>query len=120
MTKIRFLIDEDTPHAIRDGLWRHQPQIEIRVVGGDFAPPLGTKDPEILDWIDKEVFILITSNRNTMPAHLKEHIQTGKHAPGILIVDRTASYGRIINDLLLVWEASSIEEYRDRIEYIPL
>jgi len=120
MNKIRFLIDEDTPHAIRDGLWRRQPEIEIRVVGGDFAPPLSTKDPEILDWIECEGFILITSNRSTMPVHLKEHLEAGKHVPGILIINRSVSYGDITENLLLVWEASSMEEYRDRIEYIPL
>ena len=112
MEQIRFLIDEDTPHAIRDGLWRYQPKIDIRVVGDDLAPPLGTKDPEILEWIEKEGFILVTSNRNTMPAHLKEHLKAGRHVPEILIIDRTVSYGEIIDDLFLVWEASSIEEYR--------
>jgi len=39
MSQIRYLIDEDTPHAIRDGLLLRQPEIEIRVVGGDMAPP---------------------------------------------------------------------------------
>lgn len=120
MSRIRFLVDEDTPHAIRDGLWLRQLEIEIRVVGEDIAPPLDAKDPEILSWIEHEGFILITSNRSTMPAHFKDHLEAGKHIPGILIINRSTSYGQIINDLLLIWEASSIEEYRDRIEYIPL
>ena len=42
--RIRFLIDEDTSHVIRDGLRHHQPEIEVRVVGGENAPPRGTGD----------------------------------------------------------------------------
>ena len=35
--QIRFLIDEDTSHIIRDGLQQRQPEIEIRVIGGEGA-----------------------------------------------------------------------------------
>ena len=33
-SQIRFLIDEDTSHVIRDGLQRRQPEVEVRVIGG--------------------------------------------------------------------------------------
>jgi hypothetical protein len=63
MSQIRYLVDEDTPHAIRDGLLRRQPEIEIRVVGGDMAPPLGTPDSDILCWLEREGYILISRNQ---------------------------------------------------------
>jgi hypothetical protein len=97
MSKFRYLIDEDTSHAIRDGLVLRQPEIKIRVVGGDLAPPRGTKDSEILDWIEREGFILITSNRSTMPQHLKDHLQKGGHVPGIFILRHSVSFGQIID-----------------------
>ena len=120
MSEFCYLIDENTPHAIRDGLLLRQPDIEVRIVGEDLAPPLGTKDPEILDWIECEGLILVTMNRSTMPVHLKDHLKSGKHVPGIFVLRRYVSFGQIINDLLLIWEAGSPDEYRDRIEYIPL
>lgn len=120
MSQFRYLIDEDTSHAIQEGLLRRQPEIEVRVVGGDFAPPLGAKDPEILDWIEREGFILITLNRSTMPVHLKEHLATGKHVPGIFVLRRNVTFGRIIEDLLLIWAAGIVEEYQDIITHIPL
>ena len=42
--RIRFLIDEDTSHVIRDGLQHRQPEIEVRVVGGENAPLKSTGD----------------------------------------------------------------------------
>jgi len=119
MSQIRYLIDEDTPHAIRDGLLLRQPEIEIRVVGGEMAPPLGTKDPDILCWLEKEEFILISRNRRTMPMHLADHLERGRHQNGIILLRPKSSLGSIIDDLLLIWGAARRDEYRDRIVYIP-
>lgn len=120
MSQIRYLVDEDTPHAIRDGLLRRQPEIEMRVVGGEMAPPLGTSDSDILCWLEREGYILISRNRSTMPRHLREHLEAGRHVPGILILRPQSSIGRIIEDILLIWEVVGPDEYRDRIAYIPL
>jgi hypothetical protein len=120
MSRLRYLLDEDTPHAIRNGLLRRQPEIEIRVVGGDMAPPISTPDSEILRWLESEGYILISRNRSTMPQHLHEPLEAGRHVPGILLLRPKSSIGRIIDDLLLIWEAVGPDEYRDRIDYIPL
>jgi len=98
---------------------RRQPEIEIRVVGGDMAPPISTPDSEILRWLESEGYILISRNRSTMPRHLREHLETGRHIPGILLLRPKASIGDIIDELLLIWGAAYPDEYRDRITYIP-
>jgi hypothetical protein len=43
-----------------------------------------------------------------------------KHVPGILLIRRGISIGRLVEDLLLIWEASELTDYQDRIEYLPL
>ena len=72
--RIRFLIDEDTSHVIRDGLRHHQQEIEVRVVGGENAPPKGTGDDAILQFLEREGFILVTLK----PIH---HADTSKSPP---------------------------------------
>lgn len=119
MSKICFLIDENTTRAIANQLRRLQPNITIINVGDYQAPSLGQSDPEILLWLETEDYCLITNNRRTMPNHLKEHLESGHHVPGIFILRPGASLGQIIGELLLIWEASSKNEYRDRIVYIP-
>ena len=117
--RIRFLIDEDTSHVIRDGLRHHQPEIEVRVVGGENAPPKSTPDPVILQFLEREGFILITSNRSTMPTHLNDHLKHGGHVPGILLLRRKIKYGQVLATLRQIWEADATEEFYDQITHIP-
>ncbi|MYK17497.1 hypothetical protein F4055_04905 [Candidatus Poribacteria bacterium] len=116
---MRFLLDEDTSHVIRDGLIRRHPDVEIRVIGGAGVPPLGTKDKEILEFLEREAYILISSNRNTMPIHLEAHLQEGRHIPGILLLRPRFSYREIIDTLELILFAGVPEDLRDRVVYIP-
>ena len=118
-SSIRFLIDENTPHLIRDGLQRCHPEIEVLVIGGKGAPSIGTQDEEILKFIEREGYILITLDRSTMPVHLQTHLQEGGHIPGILILRPHFSYGQIIETLELIWFADEPEEFQDQLEYIP-
>ena len=120
MTRICYLIDEDTPHAIRDQLLRHNSQIEVLAVGDPVAPPFGTLDPDILRWIEQQGTILISRNRRTLPRHFKDHLEAGGHVPGIFLIRRRSSLGEVIGDLILIWENAAAEEYVDRLEYLPL
>ncbi len=120
MTNVRFLIDENTSPALADQLRRIQPGIMVRKVGDADVPPRGTMDTDILTWLENENFYLITRNRKSMPRHLSDHIAKGGHVPGILTLRPNASMRDIIDDLLLIWEATEGGEYRDQIVHIPL
>ncbi len=58
MSRIRYLLDEDTPHTIRDQLLRRQPSIEVLAVGDQVAPVFGTPDADVLRWIELEGYII--------------------------------------------------------------
>jgi len=120
LSRICFLLDENTPHAIRDQLLRRKPEMEVLVIGDDMAPALGTPDPELLRWIEREGYVLVSRNRRTLSQHLRKHLEDGGHVPGILLLGRRSSVGQIVEDLMLIWEAARPEEYRDRAEYLPL
>jgi len=51
---------------------------------------------------------------------LRDHLAAGNHVPGILLIRRRYTWGQVIDDLYLIWDASTPDEYRDRIEYLPL
>ncbi len=120
MSQIRYLLDENTPHAIRDQLLQRKPEMKVLAVGDDGAPAFGTLDQELLRWIEREDYALVSRNRRTMPRHLREHLEAGGHVPGIFLLRRRYSLGQVIEDLVLIWEAGRFEEYRDRIEYLTL
>lgn len=120
MSEVRYLVDENTPRAIGDSLHRRQPELVVLIVGDDLAPPRGTLDPDILLWLEREGYGLITRNRRSMPRHLRDHLTAGHHVPGIFTLRPRASLGQIIDDLLLIWGASQLGEYTDQIVYLPL
>ena len=89
-------------------------------VGEAEAPPKGMLDREILVWLEQKGYILVTENRNTILAHFTAHLAAGQHVPGILCIRPDATIGQIIDELYTIWYASSAEEYRDRIQFIPM
>ncbi len=70
MSKPRFLLDENMPHALREALRRVEPAVDVRVMGEVGCPPLETEDLELLAWIERE-------NRkgscSTMPTWLRRN-----------------------------------------------
>ena len=112
-----FLADADFNQKIVLGLLRREPAIDFRTAlqGG----VLGRPDPEVLALAARENRILITHDRATMPTHFARFTKS-QSSPGLILVSQEIDIGRVIEDLLLIWAASSLEEWRDRIGFIPL
>ncbi len=117
---IRYLLDENVDPIYRTELLRRENRITVWRVGMLDAPPRGTSDPDMIDWCERETFLLITNNRKTMPPHLSEHLAKGHHVPGILILSEHMTVGETINELWLIWATSSGDEYRDTITFLPI
>ena len=79
-------------------------------------------DPEILEWAAREGRIVISRDKSTMPDHAAERIHQGKTMPGLLVVphDWRKHIRQIIEDLLLIEECSSREEWEKQVLYLPL
>jgi len=117
--KVRFLLDENMPPRLKIALLRLGPTIEVLRVGDSGAPPLGTPDPDILNYLDLAKRILITANRVSMPDHLASHWKGDGHIWGLLWVRPGTPIGLLAQELHLIWEASEAEEWVDRLEWIP-
>ncbi len=117
---ISYLLDEHIPPLYRAQMVRREPDLTVWRIGDEGAPARGTPDPAILLWIEENKFILVTNNRKTMPAHLADHLATGRHVPGILIVDLGAPIRSVLDDLILIALASYEDEFLDCIGYVPL
>ena len=111
----QFLLDEHLRRAIQEQLY----EIQVRRIGDAGVPPLGTPDPDILTWIERNNYILVTNNRTTMPSHLAKHLQAGGHVPGILCFPQRTSIGTYVRELRKVWNAFAPGQYQDVIQYLP-
>jgi predicted nuclease of predicted toxin-antitoxin system len=115
--KPRYLADADFNQRIVFGLRRREPTIDFQTARqGDV---LGRPDPEVLSIAARENRILVSHDRATMPAHFA-HFTAAQSSPGVLIVSQETDIGAVIEDLLLIWAASTLEEWREKIGFIPL
>lgn len=118
--KIRYLFDENMDPRFATVLARHYPMIDVRYVGSGHAPAFGTLDPEILLYLEQTLRILITDNRKSMPGHLVDHANAGRHHWGIFIVSKQASYKPLADLVFLYWDASEAEEWIGHVECLDV
>jgi predicted nuclease of predicted toxin-antitoxin system len=115
--KPRFLADADFNQKIVLGLLRREPTIDFQTASqGDV---IGRPDPEVLGIAARVNRILISHDRGTMPAHFTRFTAT-QSSPGLILVAQEIDIGAVIEDLLLIWAASTHEEWRDKIGFVPL
>lgn len=115
-----MLIDEDLSPDYVTELQRYNPAIDVVRMGMSHAPALGTLDPDILLYCEREQRTLVTENRSTMPDYEQRHFAAGHQHWGILELRPGYGFGVYLAELQLIWEASEAEEYRNRLTWIPL
>ena len=60
--KVRFLLDENLSPRLKVALLRLNPIVDVVRVGDPDAPPLGTRDPDVLRYLETSQRLLVTSN----------------------------------------------------------
>jgi len=120
MSDFAYLLDEHVNPLLKKGLNRRWPKIPIFLIGDPGAPPLGTLDPDILEWCVDHDAVLITNNRASMPVHLKERMAAGKDANGIIVLNDNLLWGEVIEELATIWLATSLDEHTNLIRYLPI
>lgn len=113
----RFLADENLNAKIVAGLLRREPSLDIRTARG--AGLLGLADPDVLAIAARDGRILVSHDRETMPAHFGRFIADSTSA-GLLIVSQKLDVRETIEQILLIWAASEAAEWINRVGYIPL
>lgn len=120
MTRCRFLVEECVPSSLTRGLRRRLPAVSVLQVGDPEGPPKGASDRDLLAFCEDQQRLLVTADRSTMTDHVREHVETGHHTWGVLLIGPNASLGGILDDLCLVCEARDDTEWVDVLYYLPL
>ena len=120
---LRFVLDENQRGLLWRAVVRHNeagvyPLDAVRV-GDPTDLPLGSTDPDILLWSEREDRILISFDKTTLAGHLADHLQSGHHSPGVYMLRRGSRLSPVVAHLALVAYASDAWEWQDRIEFIP-
>jgi hypothetical protein len=113
----RFLADEDLRHRIVKAARRLEPSLEFAtVVELGFSQ---AKDPELLEFAAKNNWLLVSHDVNTMKSYAEQRLAAGQGIAGLLLVPQNKPSRPIAENLVLIWAASSAEEWKDRIVFLP-
>jgi hypothetical protein len=69
----------------------------------------GLSDLKVLELAAQQGRILVTHDRKTMPSQFAEFIVT-RQSTGVIIVSKKLAIEVVVEDLVLIWSASSAEE----------
>jgi hypothetical protein len=111
----RFQADADFNHKVVRGLRRRDPTIDFQ--DADAGRLMGLPDIEVLSIAAEAGRILVSHDRCTMPSHFTQFLAT-RTSPGLIIVDQDLDIGRSIDEL--IWAATDLEEWQDKIGYVPI
>lgn len=121
---LAYVLDE---HLRRGALWQAfqqhnsagSPVIDVVQVGDPIDLPLGSTDPDILLWTEKEDRVVVSRDRKTMLGHLVAHLQAGHHCPGLFIIRPKATIRQIVDYLAIAAYTTDPSVLRDRYTFIP-
>jgi hypothetical protein len=113
-----FLGDNDLRESIVVGVRRREPTVtftRVRQHGMRTA-----SDEAILAFAAERGLIVVTQDVNTMTAEAYRRISRQLPMAGLAVAREEVPVGPAIESLLMIWAASEAEEWRDRVEYLPL
>lgn len=116
---IRLLLDENLSPRLKTALLLRFPEMDVLRVGDEGTPPYGTSDPDILLYTEQAQRLLVTDNRTSMPGHITHHLTAGRHHWGVLYISPRLSFAEILDEMCIVWGASTADEWLDHTDWIP-
>jgi predicted nuclease of predicted toxin-antitoxin system len=115
---MKFLADENFDNRIVRGLLRRQPDLDIvRVQDLEIA---GASDLIVLEWATQTGRILLTHDKRTIPNFVYERLAMGKKTSGVFIAGDNLPINMVIEEVLLIVEGSSAEEWINKLQRLPL
>ncbi len=115
--KIAFQADNDLDQTILRAIWQIEPEI-------DFSPASemnlhGLDDLTVLELAALKKRILVSSDQKTMPRNFAEFIQN-QTSYGVIIVRQSLPLNIAVEEILLIWLNNKVEDWVNRIAYLPL
>ena len=80
----------------------------------------GAPDAAVLDWAAQNARVLLTHDVSTMTKYAYQRLQSGKYIAGIIEVPQSVPIGQVIDDLILIADSSTTQEYENQVAYLPL
>lgn len=118
MARPKLIADADFNEDVIRGMRRNEPGIDF-LTGSD-GGTRGLLDRQVLELAAAADRVVVSHDRNTMIAEFYRFLADGHSSPGLITVEQALDEGDAIEDLLLICAATSAEELRDQIIWVPI
>ena len=118
MSTVRFLFDEDLNGRIVRSVRRRVPHLDTQTVqsaGCSQATDIGN-----LAWAAAEGRVLVSHEHRTMRGYAEERLASDLPIAGRMLVRQDCPIGQAIDDLVVIAETTSAEEWRGKIPFLPV
>ncbi len=115
---MRFLADENFNGKLLMTLRTALPQLDI--VRVQDTNMVASPDPQLLEWAAANDRILLTHDVKTLAGFAYDRVRDGLPMPGIIEVKISQSMGATVDEIVLLIEASTPQEFENQVRFIPL
>ncbi|NET58577.1 MAG: hypothetical protein F6K47_21210 [Symploca sp. SIO2E6] len=115
--KIKFQADADLKQQIVSAVLRLETAIDFQTANK--ANLTGLTDRQVLELAASQRRVLVSHDQKTMPNHFAEFIAHNQ-SYGIIIVPKKLPVIEVAENIILIWEVFSDEEWIDRIAFLPI
>lgn len=118
MTPVRYFFDEDCNARIVRGIRRRTSKLDLITVHE--AGLGGANDFDVLAHAAVERRVVVSHDVRTMTVYANIRLVASLPMAGLLLIPQTYPVGQAIEDLLLIAEVSTAEEWQGRVIFLPL
>ena len=118
MSSVKYLFDQDFNGRIVRGVRRRMPSLDTKTVqeaGLSEAP-----DPLVLEWATSESRLMVSHDHRTMRAYAEERLNAELLMRGLILIGQRVPLREAIDDLVLIAETTTAEEWEGTIVFLPL
>ena len=120
---LRFVLDEHLRGPLWTAIQHHNVKgvdpLDVVCVGDPPDLPLGSSDPDILNWAALNNRILVSMDYKTMPGYLAAHLGAGAHSPGVILLRQRVSFALLLHSLANTAHTGDPADYLDQVRFIP-
>lgn len=115
---LKILLDHNFNHRILHGLNRRIPNLDF--VTTQILSKERETDQRLLKLANEQNRVMVTHDKRTFPKYAAEAIARGQNMAGVLIVPSDLSVGEAIKELEIIIQCSRENEFRGRVEFLPI
>jgi predicted nuclease of predicted toxin-antitoxin system len=118
VSAVRYLFDQDFNGRIVRGVRRRAPNLDTVTV--QEAGLSDASDPAVLEWAATQRRVVIFHDHRTMRAYAEEQLYAELPMVGLFLIRQLVPLREAIDDLVLIGETTTAEEWEGKIVFLPL